>query len=115
MRELAKAGKLTPAQMDPLLEPRPAEELFNVSDDPHQLKNLAGSPKYKKELEKLRKLIDQWQRRTGDTTPALNEATPDRYDRRTGKPIHGKSGRPKGGIVPGQTTGASKINDPGPR
>jgi len=115
LRELAKAGKLTPAQMDPLLEPRPAEELFNLSDDTHQLKNLAGDPEHRKVLEDLRELMDQWQRRTGDTTPSLDEATPDRYDRRTGKPIHGKSGRPKGGIVPGQTTGASKINDPGPR
>jgi arylsulfatase A-like enzyme len=115
LRELAKEDKLTPAQMDPLLEPRPAEELFNVSDDTHQLKNIAGDPEHRKVLEDLRKLMDEWQRRTGDTTPSLDKATPDRYDRRTGKPIHGKSGRPTGGIVPGQTTGAEKINDPGPR
>ena len=44
LRLLSKQGKLTLAQMDPLLEPRPAEELFNVVIDPHQLKNLAGSP-----------------------------------------------------------------------
>jgi len=115
LRELARQGKLTPAQMDPLLEPRPAEELFNVSDDPHQIKNIAGDPEYRKVLEELRKLMDEWQDRTGDTVPPLNKATPDRYDRRTGKPIHGKSGRPKAGIVPGQTSGASRINDPGPR
>jgi arylsulfatase len=115
LREFAKAGKLTPAQMDPLLEPRPAEELFNVADDYHQINNIVADPKHRKELKKLRKLMDQWQKRTGDTTPSLDQATPDRFDRRTGKPIHGKSGRPKGGIVPGQTTGAEKINDPGPR
>jgi arylsulfatase A-like enzyme len=115
LREFAKAGKLTPAQMDPLLEPRPAEELFNVVDDPHQINNIATDPKHRKELKKLRKLMDQWQRRTGDTVPSLDIATPDRLDRRTGKPIHGRGGRPKGGIIPGQTTGAEKINDPGPR
>ena len=115
LRELAAQGKLTPAQMDPLLEPRPAEELFDVSKDPYQLTNIAGNSEHRKVLDDLRQLMDQWQHRTGDTTPPLDKATPDRYDRRTGKPIHGKSGRPAGGIVPGQTSGASRINDPGPR
>ena len=115
LRALAEQGKLTPAQMDPLLEPRPAEELFDVSKDPHQLTNIAGNSEYRKVLDDLRKLMDQWQRRTGDTTPPLDKATPDRYDRRTGKQIHGRGGRPAGGVVPGQTSGASRINDPGPR
>ena len=115
LREFAKAGKLTDAQMDPLLEPRPAEELFNVADDYHQINNIAADPKHRKVLEKMRKLMDQWQKRTGDTTPSLDKATPDRFDRRTGKPIHGRGGRPKGGIIPGQTTTAEKINNPGPR
>ena len=115
LRALAKQGKLTDAQMDPLLEPRAGEELFNVSDDPHQLKNIAGDPEHRKILENLRKLMDEWQKRTGDTVPSLDKATPDRYDRRTGKPVRGRSGRPKGGVIPGQTSGASGINDPGPR
>ena len=115
LRELAAQGTLTPAQMDPLLEPRSAEELFDVRKDPHQLNNLAGNPEHRKVLGELRTLLDQWQHRTGDTTPPLDKATPDRYDRRTGKPTLGRSGRPAGGIVPGQTSGASRINDPGPR
>jgi hypothetical protein len=119
LRELARQGKLTPAQMDPLLEPRPAEELFNVSDDVHQLKNIAGDPKYHEVLENLRKVMNEWQSRTGDTTPPLDKATPDRFDRRTGTPRFKKGSknypRPQGGVVPGQTSGAEKINDPGPR
>jgi arylsulfatase len=115
LRALADQGKLISAQMDPLLEPRPAEELFALNDDPHQINNLVRDPKHSKVLGILRELMDEWQRRTGDTTPPLDKATPDRYDRRTGKPVHGKSGRPKGGVVPGQTTRASQINDPGPR
>jgi len=115
LRALAAQGKLTPAQMDPLLEPRPAEELFALRDDPHQIKNLVKDPKHRNVLGMLRKLMDEWQRRTGDTTPPLDKATPDRFDRRTGKPIHGRSGRPKPGVVPGQATKASQINDPGPR
>jgi len=115
LRALAAQDKLTLAQMDPLLEPRPAEELFNVREDPHQIHNRSGHPEDRETLERLRRVMDQWQRRTGDTVPPLDKATPDRYDRRTGKPIHGRSGRPQGGIVPGQETGAPTINDPGPR
>jgi N-sulfoglucosamine sulfohydrolase len=115
LRALAKQGKLTPAQMDPLLEPRPAEELFDVSADPHQIKNIVADPKHSKVLDNLRKLMDQWQKRTGDTVPPLDKATPDRFDRRTGKPFRGKRVRPKVRLIPGETTGATKINDPGPR
>ncbi len=115
LRALAAGDKLTPAQLDPLLEPRPAEELFNVREDPFQLRNRSGHPEHGETLERLRKAMDQWQRRTGDTVPPLEKATPDRYDRRTGQPIHGRGGRPQGGIVPGQETGATTINDPGPR
>ena len=119
LRTLAREGKLTSAQMDPLLEPRPAEELFNVSDDPHQIKNIVGEARHRTDLNYLRKLMDEWQRRTGDTTPPLERATKDSYNRWTGvwKVIEGSEGllRPKGGIVPGQETKAEKINDPGPR
>ena len=115
LRAWAKAGKLTDAQMDPLLAPRASEELFHVGQDPHQIRNIVNDPAHGPVLEQLRSIMDQWQRRTGDTVPSLEEATPDRYDRNTGKPIHGRGGRPKPGIVPGQTSGAARINDPGPR
>lgn len=115
LRELAKTGKLTAAQMDPFLHPRPTEELFHVNEDPHQLKNLAGNPERRQILQEMRKLMDQWQRETGDTVPSLEQATPDRQDRNTGKRIAGKGRRPNPGIIPGQTSGATKINHPGPR
>lgn len=55
MRRLYKEGKLNENQK-PFFEPRkPVEELYNLKEDPHQLKNLAGDAKYKKILEKLRK------------------------------------------------------------
>ena len=115
LRAWAKAGKLTAAQMDPLLAPRAPEELFHVSQDPHQIRNLVDDPACGQVLEHLRGIMDQWQSRTGDTVPSLDEATPDRYDRNTGKPIHGRGGRPEGGILPGQTAGAETTHDPGPR
>jgi N-sulfoglucosamine sulfohydrolase len=115
LRAWAQAGKLTAAQMDPLLAPRASEELFQVVQDPHQINNIVSDPAHGPVLEHLRRIMNQWQRRTGDTVPSLDEATPDRYNRNTGKPIHGRGGRPKGGVVPGQTSGAETINDPGPR
>ena len=115
LRALAEQGKLTPAQMDPLLEPRPAEELFNVIKDPHQINNLVDVPEYRETLDALRKVMDEWQQRTGDTVPSLEEATPDRYNRRTGESVNGTGGRPSAGVVPGETTNATAINDPGPR
>ena len=115
LREMAKNGKLTQPQMDPFLHPRPAEELFHVGDDPHQINNLAGNPERRPIMQEMRKLMDQWQLETGDTVPTLDQATPDRYDRSTGKRISGKGGRPNPGVTPGETRGAAKINHPGPR
>ena len=109
-----KQGKLTTAQMDPLLEPRPSEEFFEPTDDPYQLTNLSSNLKYRETLIQLRKVMDEWQERTGDTTPSLENATPDRWDRRTGKRIY-EGSHPPSGIFPGQETNAAKLNDSGPR
>ncbi len=114
LREMDAKGLLTPAQKDPLLEPRPAEELYNVNTDPYQLINLVDMPEYSEKLNQLRNIMDQWQEETGDTTPALEMATPDRYNRRTGEQLYDGS-RPPSGIFPGQEANAPKINHPGPR
>lgn len=57
--DLYKAGKLNAVQSR-FWEPKPAEELFDVDADPHNIKNLADDPKYKKELERLREANKQW-------------------------------------------------------
>lgn len=57
--DLHKAGKLNAVQSK-FWEPKPAEELFDVDTDPHNIHNLAGDPKYKKELERLRNANEQW-------------------------------------------------------
>ncbi|MCF0070626.1 sulfatase-like hydrolase/transferase [Dyadobacter sp. CY261] len=59
--DLYKAGKLNAVQSK-FWEPKPAEELFDVDADPHNIHNLADDPKYKKELERLRKANEQWVR-----------------------------------------------------
>lgn len=44
----------------------PAEELFDIVDDPYEMKNLANNPQYEKQLNKMRKLydeqLDHWKR-----------------------------------------------------
>ena len=50
---------------------RPAEELYDVINDPDETTNLANDPKYRKELEKLSKMLDKWMEEQGDSTPLL--------------------------------------------
>ncbi len=55
-----QAGELNPAQ-ERFFLPKPFEELYDLTDDPDNIKNLAGQPAYQKELERLRSALDQWQ------------------------------------------------------
>jgi arylsulfatase A-like enzyme len=65
-----EAGKLTPAQEFLFVEPRPFEELYDVSEDPHSLVNVVEEPKYRGELNRLRTLLDNWRVETSDVMPA---------------------------------------------
>ena len=59
---------------DPALAPffqlacakRPAEELYDLDKDPHQVKDVAAEPAYRQALEQLRREMDQWMARTND-------------------------------------------------
>lgn len=42
-------------------------QLFNLSDDPHEMKNLAVDIQYEKKKEELIGLLKDWQRNSGDT------------------------------------------------
>lgn len=52
-RELYEAGKLN-AEQRQFFEPRPAEQLFDVEADPHEVRNLAGDPKHAGTLNAMR-------------------------------------------------------------
>ena len=90
-------GKLTPAQADVFMAPRPAEELFDVQKDPLQLLNLASVPEYQEVLQQMKSLLNNWRTKTGDTTP--EHLTPDWYDRETGSPLDIERKR---GTMPGK-------------
>ncbi len=66
MRRLHAAGKLNPIQAQFMAPVRPPEELYDITRDPNEIKNLAGSPGYKEQLTELRGILDRWIAETGD-------------------------------------------------
>jgi hypothetical protein len=63
--QLAHEGKLGAAPMS-FFAPRAREELFDTHADPHQLHNLAGEPRHRAVLEKMRARLGDWLRDTRD-------------------------------------------------
>lgn len=57
---------------------RPAEELYDLRKDPHQIENVAGRPEYAEAQAALRESLDRWRRDTADPR-ILNDD--DRWDR----------------------------------
>lgn len=57
-RELYKAGKLNAAQRQ-FFESRPAECLYDIEKDPHEINNLANDPAYAAKLKELRKALQK--------------------------------------------------------
>jgi hypothetical protein len=45
---------------------RPAEELYDTIDDPHQIRDLSADPKHGATLVRLRSALTEWMKRTGD-------------------------------------------------
>jgi N-sulfoglucosamine sulfohydrolase len=52
---------------------RPAEELYDVRRDPHQIDNLASVPAHRPALERMREAVSAWMARIGDQG-LINEA-----------------------------------------
>ncbi len=66
MEVLHKQGKLTEAQARWMAPRRPAEELYDLVNDPHEIHNLADNPKHRMKLIELRAILDHWIFETGD-------------------------------------------------
>jgi arylsulfatase A-like enzyme len=67
LRALHAAGKLDPLQEKLLFAPtRPKEELYDLTADPFEVKNLAGDPAYRSVLEEMRKRLADWEVQTDD-------------------------------------------------
>ncbi|HLN56643.1 MAG TPA: sulfatase-like hydrolase/transferase [Bacteroidales bacterium] len=66
MLRLDAEGKLTGDQKSWFTYTRPPEELYDVKNDPYQLKNLVNDPSLGKVLKDMRKRHEEWTRETGD-------------------------------------------------
>jgi N-sulfoglucosamine sulfohydrolase len=115
LKTLRDANKLTLAQADVFLVPRPTEELYFTADDPEQLRNLATDPAHTETKTQLAALLDQWIDETGDTVP--DQLTADTFDRETGVSlVRGKnSSKTDRGEFPGKPKNAAQINASGPK
>lgn len=70
MQELLRLrdnNQLTPEQALWFHAPKPKEELYDITKDPHELNNLADNPEYQKDLERLRAVCDDWVTEINDT------------------------------------------------
>lgn len=104
LKQLRNEGKLTAAQNDIFMVPRPYEELYDNTKDPMQLVNIASLPAYQETLVQLREILRQWQADTKDNIPI--HLTPDWFDRETGERLPGEKTR---GEMPGKSTGATRV------
>jgi arylsulfatase A-like enzyme len=98
LKELHAAGKLTPAQ-EVLCQPTmPAEELYDLENDPHESHNLAESaePEHQQALVRLRALVEAWIEQTDDQGRVFE--TPEVVRHETRKPTKtgaAKTARPR--------------------
>lgn len=110
--KLRNSNKLSDAQADVFLAPRPAEELYQYRKDPNQLTNLATDPAFADVKLRLKKTLDQWSEETGDSVP--KDISKDSFHRETGDALK-KKPEDFRGTTPGEDRGATQINAPGPR
>ncbi|MEM7374061.1 MAG: sulfatase [Bacteroidota bacterium] len=85
MLRMRKEGTLTQAQLACFLQPRPAEELYDVLHDPLEMINLVQDPSQQERLDSLRNYMEEIRRRTHDELPVSRTA--DEFDRESGKPL----------------------------
>lgn len=65
-KRLYAEGKLTTEAAAFAANKRPAEELYDLENDPHEVRNLAGDPKYAAELRRHRNILKEWMKESDD-------------------------------------------------
>jgi len=93
MLKLHKAGKLTKVQKACFTSPRPKLELYDLQNDPNELKNLINDKNYASIKKDLMAQLKKWTKETGDFMPS--KRTPDEFHRVTGEPDHSVRKRPR--------------------
>jgi arylsulfatase len=103
------ARRLSAIQQDVFLKPRPAEELYDVRSDPHQLQNLAGNAQHVEVQARLSGVLDRWIDETGDSIQKNVTPGASVVGRRQGMNPDFQRGD-----MPGADHNAAEINAPGP-
>lgn len=93
MNRLRRLDSLSEAQQSCFIVPRPTLELYNLRDDPFELRNLAYDSSYVQKREELLNVLGEWVTSTNDFIPSRR--TPDEFDRATGMPDHSVRKRPR--------------------
>lgn len=95
--ELKKAADRGDARAKALLDKyhrRPAEELYRVDEDPYELTNLAGDPRYAGVKARLRAELERWMAAQNDPGAALDTPAKHAENRNAGAPAAKTSKRP---------------------
>jgi arylsulfatase A-like enzyme len=71
-------------------------QLFDLKNDPHEINDLAGNGMYAAEIARLTKLMEEWQRDVGDTTPQTSAQPKDPTFTPPKGPLPMKKGKRKG-------------------
>ncbi|MCG6154667.1 sulfatase family protein [Rubinisphaera margarita] len=65
-RQMMADGEMNETQLIFFGDTKPAEEFYDLENDPHEINNLAHDPEFQKELTRHRKLLQEWIVETGD-------------------------------------------------
>jgi arylsulfatase A-like enzyme len=82
----ASAGRLTAAQQRLFEAPRARIELYDLANDPWELRNIAGDSAYATEVSELTRVLQEWIEQSADF-PAAYRVRDDNTDRITGVPF----------------------------
>lgn len=78
-RMLVEHSKEYPAQLELAFGMRPAEELYDVRKDPHDMTDLAADVKYGVAKKKMRATLDRWMKDTADPRATGSDGPWDNY------------------------------------
>lgn len=90
LHRLHDEGGLPPNLARLFYAPRPAEELYDLREDPWEMRNLAADAEHAETLARLRSLLDHWIERTGDRGQDFESET--EYAAEMAVYLHGKQG-----------------------